>query len=170
MIPDMELSDRVTAFRKKFLSGLNERDEHKKFPHITLQHTFGRPVEIEEEIDPGLQSMGKDFSPFEVSLSGIGHFDKRVIWLKVVDNPVLSELNIRIKKFLLEKMRFTADEVSSDYIPHITLEKKLRKEDFEKCWKIISDEKFEGSFTADSFSLMRHTGVKWNEIRRYVFQ
>jgi len=169
ILPDAAISGQITLFRKTFLAGLNAKDEHKKFPHITLQHTFSRAEEIEKEIDPYLFELGKKSRPFPISLSGTGHFDNRIIYIKVMDQPFLNNLYTEVKKLLIEKLNFASNEVASSFTPHVTLEKKITRQDFQKYWDEIMNIPFEGIFVADSFSLMRHTGVKWEEIRRYEF-
>ena len=167
ILPDAAISGQITLFRKTFLAGLNAKDEHKKFPHITLQHTFSRAEEIEKEIDPYLSQLRKKIKPFSIVLSGTGHFDNRIIYIKVMDQPLLIDLYIEVKKILTEKLNFASNEVASSFTPHVTLEKKITRQDFQKYWDQIKNIPFEGTFVADSFSLMRHTGIKWEEIRRY---
>jgi hypothetical protein len=42
ILPPADVADRIIAFRKKYLQGIQVGDEHKKFPHVTMQHTFHR--------------------------------------------------------------------------------------------------------------------------------
>ena len=167
IIPNTELSEQITLFRKQYLPGINLKDEHKKFPHITLQHTFSRTEEIEEPLTVSITALIKKISPFNVHISGAGHFDKRIIYLKVESNPELTGLHEDIKNMLCGSFGFLQNEVAAAFTPHITLEKKLVMKEFDDCWEKIRDVHFEKSFMADSVSLMRHTGIKWIEARRF---
>jgi 2'-5' RNA ligase len=167
ILPPEDLSGEITSFRKKYLNGLNEKEEHKKFPHITLQHTFSRQEVIEKEIHPYLISLAESFESFEIKLSGIGHFDQRVIFIGVKDNPVLTKLHLDLKNILMTKIGFRQNEVSEKYKPHITLEKKIGKDDFNFHWEKMKDKKFEGKFRCKSFSLMKHNGRIWEEVEKF---
>ena len=170
ILPDDQFASDVIAFRRKYLHGLNPKDEHKKFPHITLQHTFSRADGFEAVIQPHLNSVAGNFQPFEIRVSGIGHFDQRVIFIKVEENHVLLNLHHDLKEMLMTKMNFTSKEVVDEYRPHITLEKKISKADFNFHWSKIRDENFEKKFLCDSFSLMKHNGRVWEEADKYYLQ
>ncbi len=116
---------------------------------------------------PYLQALAKNFHPFEIELSGVGHFDQRVIYIDVVPNAELMNLYGELKNMLLSEMNFSPNEVAPDYHPHITLEKKISKSDFGDYSKKIQDEKFEGKFLCRSFSLMKHNGRIWAEIEKF---
>jgi len=167
IVPGAELSVKITAFRKNYLTGLNPKDEHKKFPHITLQHTFSRGEEIEDKLHPFLLSLAERSHPFEIKLYGSGHFDRRVIFIGIEENPILVKLHDDLKEILLSEIDFDSKEVSVEYHPHITLEKKIKGADFNFYWEKIRDIKFEGVFQCDSFSLMRHNGRIWEEAERF---
>ncbi len=158
------------ALRRNYLPGVNLRDEHKKFPHITLQHTFSREEAIERELGNYLHELSHSVSPFPVRLSGIGQFDGRIIHLKAEQSEMLTGLHLGVKSILVNKFQFSAKDVSADFKPHITLEKKLSGEDFNTCWKNTRDVTVNERFIADSFSLLRHTGVKWNVIENYLLK
>jgi len=165
--PGFSLASKIISFRKKYLAGLNEKDEHKKFPHITLQHTFSRDEKVEEDLRPHLISLAQNFQPFEINLSGIGHFDHRVIFIGVEDDPVLKKLHLDLKNILTTEIGFGEKEVAVNYKPHITLEKKISKADFDFYWEKIKDEKIEGKFQCKSFSLMKHNGRVWDEYENF---
>jgi len=167
ILPDPSLASEIISFRKKNLDGLNEKDEHKKFPHITLQHTFSRGEGIEEKLHPFLLSLAERYHPFEIKLSAPGHFDRRVIFIGVDYNPALVKMHQDLKEILLTKMNFDSKEVSVEYHPHVTLEKKIKSADFNFYWEKIKDEKFEGKFLCNSFSLMRHNGKVWVEAEKF---
>ncbi len=167
VIPGPDLTDRITALRKTFLPGVNIRDDHKKFPHITLQHTFSRSEIIEKDLGSYLNELARTLKPYTVKLSGVGHFDGRIIYVKVDQSETLNGLYRGVKSILVSKLQFSTKEVSADFKPHVTLEKKIAGEDFNMHWKNIKDVEVNESFIADSFSLLRHTGVKWNVISEF---
>ena len=168
VIPGPDLSERITSLRKTFLPGVNNRDDHKKFPHITLQHTFSRSEIIEKDLGRCLNELARTVKPFPVKLSGVGHFDGRIIYVKVDESETLNGLYRGVKSILVNKFQFSTKEVSADFKPHVTLEKKIAGEDFNMHWKNIKDVEVNERFIADSFSLLRHNGVKWVVIENYL--
>src|SRR4051812_14103389 len=105
IIPDSGTCSEIILFRKRYLQGLNVNDEHKKFPHITLQHTFSRDEGLKNELRPLLQLLSGNVKPFEIFLSGVGHFDYRVIFIGVNENPKLLKLHQNIKNNLLSNLK-----------------------------------------------------------------
>jgi 2'-5' RNA ligase len=108
-------------------------------------------------------------SPFSITTEQVGHFDKSVIYLSVENNPELQNLYDQLKEFLLTQLEFRQEETGNNFKPHITLEKKLSKEDFRKGWEGIKDLSLRTSFEASHFSLMKHNGRNWEERERFEF-
>lgn len=167
ILPAPSLASEITTFRKKHLDGLNDKIEYKKFPHITLQHTFSREEKFESQGRPYLRSLAESFQSFEIKLSGVNHFDRRVLFIEVEENPLLLKLHQDLINVLMDDLKFTAKEVAVNYHPHLTLEKKISKPDFSFYWNKIQDEKFQGEFQCNSFSLMKHNGMVWEETERF---
>src|SRR6185503_5689834 len=167
ILPPSEISRQIDSFRKKILPHVKPKEEHKKFPHVTLQHTFRREPEIEKVFEEKLSVLARGIDPFSVSTNGIGHFDKSVIYISVMPNPDLETLYGNVREFLLKEMQFREEETAKEYKPHITLEKKLSKPEFSEHWENIKLMSLPLTFPVRSLSLMKHNGRSWDELKRF---
>ncbi len=170
IIPPVNISEEINKLRKQLLPDFNVHNEDKKFPHITLQHTFRRSTEIEQLVTYFLNELAQVLKPFEITINNFNHFDNRTLYIAVNKNEPLQNLYQQVKKILVEKLNFPSNHISNNFTPHITLEKKLTKELFTMGWNAIEHLQYKATFTVSSFSLMKHNGIKWEPLHHFNFQ
>ena len=169
IIPPENISDEINKLRKQLLPDFNIHSEHKKFPHITLQHTFRRSPEIEPLLTSYLNELAQTLKPFNVTINNCNHFDSLTLYIAVNNNNPLQNLYKQVKNILVERFNFPSNHISNNFTPHITLEKKLTKELFTKGWNAIEYLQYKATFTVTSFSLMKHNGIKWEPLHHFKF-
>lgn len=126
----------ITFILSKFLEqSLNQIREHfepgvslKIPPHLSVSYPFffSEPI---ENLSTKLSQVEKNFSPIEVTLTGIGVFEKEtqgeIIYAKVYPPEKLNQLFEYIKINVLENVTFDTTIFPSGklpaFIPHITL-------------------------------------------------
>ena len=109
-------------------------------PHVTFQ---GGKSDNLRELKKGFQEIASKMKPFEIGVSGIAHFDKKVIYLKVEKTNSLIELNKLINQFLKSHCTGLLEYFTPEnWIPHITLAiDDLTEENFEKAWNQLKHSK-----------------------------
>ena len=119
---DEELKEKITDVQKQLM----EADAPVKYvePH-NLHFTFKFFGEINEkkheEIVSVVKSKVQNYSPFEMSIKGVGLFPNpryiRVVWLGVGDSGPFSRLQMAMDEDF-QKMGFKKER---SYVPHLTM-------------------------------------------------
>ena len=138
--------------------------------HITLIPPFG----MAETAQPGMQALLEPFAasqqPFSIRLKNFAAFKPRVIYANVLPNPALSTLQTSIEAALLQSGRFPVKKEDRPFHPHITIANRdLQKEDFPLAWQHFQQITYEGSFTADTISLLKHNEHRWEIAASFPF-
>lgn len=109
-------------------------------PHITFQ---GGKSDNLRQLKRSCQEMALKIKPFRIEVSGIAHFDKKVIYLKVERTDSLIKLNKLVNRFLKNHCDDRLEYFTpKNWSPHITLATDdLTKRNFEKAWDELKDSK-----------------------------
>ncbi len=138
-------------------------------PHITLHMPFEWKASDEGELVAALQTFSSMTLAVKVDFSNFGCFPPRVIFIQVISTMELTALQLRLRQFFKNEMGlFNADYKDLPFHPHITVAfRDLKKPAFKKAWEEFKDKKFEGGFSANCISLMKHTEGKWNVSKEF---
>ena len=123
-----QLNKLAFELKKNTLSGrFTLRDNF----HLTLVF-IGETKDMERAIEAMEESIKKlRFSPFTISMEGLGKFkgrDKDIYWVGIKDNPFLNKLNETLT-LELRKSEFNIKE--QEFKPHLTLGRDVKlKKDF----------------------------------------
>ena len=110
----------------------------KQPPHITIKSPF-----YTDKVEPFyqyLKDLSKRIKPFEIKLEGFGHFEKKVIFLNVKENPFLKKLHLKIIKELKEKFDVKPSKLEGKSIKfHSTIAlKDFSEKEFKKIKKYLT--------------------------------
>ncbi len=170
LIPHHDLLDEIRELKEEMKVVTGARDILKSPAHITLQKPFKRELSQECKIISSLKHFCEGESPFKVELDGFGSFPPRVIYIRVGDHRPLENLHSRLKECLINELSFTSPDIMNDIHPHITLTTRyLTREGFNAAWPLFRERIFTESFEADSISLLRHDGKRWEILHRFRF-
>ena len=135
-------------------------------PHITLEAPFRVTSEELALLTPAIDRIADTTQPFELDVSGYGHFRKQVIYLHVVPNQSLSDISQNINK--LRHSSKINDLI--DFTPHITIaHKDLSAIEFDRAWEELEKKEFRASFKSESISVMEHRNGRWEIHSNYRF-
>lgn len=128
--------------------------------HITLVPPVRLKKEQKKLFLNGLEQVAQKHSQFPVELDNFGHFGKRVVFIKVVDNLTLQLLY----RDLLEKpVDYLPQDMSRSFHPHVTLASRdLTSKKFPEVWEEFKNRKYHNSFPAAALTLFRHNGKSWD--------
>lgn len=157
------LQGEITSFKNYFLEKYNCRCALKAPAHTTLIPPFRMEEEPYKMLTDMLRQFNSTIKPFDITLSGFGHFDKRTIFVKPVPNPSLINLynDLRDKLSSLIPM----NEQEKKFNPHITIANRdLKQNDYRQAWEYFKVKTFEREFTCKQISLLK-LGIKWEEER-----
>jgi 2'-5' RNA ligase len=105
-----------------------------------------------------------------VTLKDLDCFAPRVIFIKVVVTPELTQLQHEVKKFCRQELNlFNADYKEVPFHPHLTVAfRDLKKPMFKVAWEEFKSKEFSGEFIADRICLLKHDGKRWNVLRDFL--
>lgn len=131
--------------------------------HITLCFLGNCSKEQEKETIRAMEGIQE--KRFEIALSGISHFGKKVVFIKVTNGK--KELE-SVSNFLSERMPFA----SKNFHAHLTIarNKKMPAKEFGKELQRLSQKRFEERFTLKSIDLMQSGLSPKGPVYRKVFE
>lgn len=130
--------------------------------HITLHMPFQWKEEKENILIEKLREF-KTPTEFEIQLKNYSGFEPRVLFIDVVKNNLLEELQKNLVQHV--KLNFYIFNQADDmrgFHPHVTIAfRDLKKELYYKAIKEYQKKTFEAEFICKSFCLLKHTGKHW---------
>lgn len=111
-------------------------------PHIAFQ---GNKTDNLVQFTRDFQEMVSKTKPFGIEVSGVGHFNREVIYLRVKKTSGLIRINKQINQFVQDRCEdLFPYHTPEDWIPHITLAMDdLTEQNFEKAWAEFTNSKIE---------------------------
>jgi 2'-5' RNA ligase len=138
--------------------------------HITLHMPFSWEEEKEEKLLNELAVFKFDRS-FKIQLKDFDCFEPRVVFLNVLDNETLFELQKKLVKHALQKLQlFNQSEDMRGFHPHVTVAfRDLKKPVFYKLWEKYCEETFSAEFECSSLCLLKHHDQNWEVYKEFSF-
>lgn len=171
LIPPSEIRERVHALKLEMKERFNAKHALKAPVHITLQMPFRMDDEGESTTIKHLERFASGQKPFSIVLNGFDAFEPRVIFVKIENQRPIKELHQRLKRVLIENLDFPQNRVINELHPHLTIATRdLTESNFYTAWSEFKNRPFEGSFRADSISLLKHNGKNWDIYKTFPFQ
>ena len=168
VLPPDEIQKEVTGFKEYALRKFNSGHALKSPPHITLQSPFRWSLKKIKSLKNELSEFANIQKPFSVELENWDHFSDRVIFLDVLPNPDLTDLQVSLAGRLFKNLRLKKD--TRPFHPHMTVaHKDLKTHYFPKAWAHFSNMKYNRKFEVEEIVLLRHDGQKWENFERFGF-
>lgn len=129
--------------------------EYKSFPHITLKHDFeGKNI---REIENLLEALCLKYSATEIKIKGVGTFNRKVIFLKVVKTKLLEEIYFGLFN-ALESVKWLSWESyeKGNFFPHITAAyRQLNEENFDQILEYIRNKRIGFDLSFDNIAITK---------------
>lgn len=162
VIPPEEIRVEIQHLKEEIRERFGAEHALKLPAHITLIPPFKIKEDRELQLLQALEIFAVTRNPFHIWLSGFGHFDSRVLYVKVEEKQKLIDLQRELKKNLSAIPEISDDR---DFHPHITLATRdLHEAVFPEARKFLSSRDYESRFEVSSISLLKHEGQNWETI------
>jgi len=139
--------------------------------HITMVPPFRMNQESEDDLIQSINEFSKTQTNFSIQLNGFSNFKTRVIFVDVVQNEKLSDLNNSLLHFLSTADKFPLIKDVMAFHPHIAIATRdLHKKLFFEAWKYFKEKKYNAEWNAESISLLRHNKRNWDVINTSQFK
>jgi len=135
-------------------------------PNITFQ---GGKIDNLKELKKDFEILIKKIKPFEIEINGLGHFNKKVIYLKVKKTKELININKLINQFLRSySSELFEYYVPKNWIPHITLAMDdLTEKNFKKAWFELKKQKWNFKQQIHNICIVKWYPNKIRIIKKY---
>jgi 2'-5' RNA ligase len=133
--------------------------------HITLIPPFWLDERKEKKLQETLQTFANDMYELEIQLDGFSKFGKRVLFIRVQENPGLNKIKSQAENHFARSFGDVIEKEDKPFHPHITIASRdLKPGDFEKAWQHFENKIFKENFRSKTISLLKLTAGKWKVI------
>lgn len=155
--------------RRDVLEKFNAKSS--KLPaHITVKAPFEYGKDI-DELESTIERFCNENKKVRYNIIGYGFFDKRAIYMKVIDNEELRDLH---KNFIesINKINYInfGNHEGAEAIFHITIASKKIRDKFNEIWKYVNESycSFEAEF--NNISIFKWEENTWKLYKKYNFR
>ena len=150
------------------------RDHHgsrtalKSPSHITLVPPFWWPSEKLETMAEHARAFRFDIPGLDIRLNGLGHFGKRVVYLRVEENAALAMLRENFTRHMKPVLGSLLKADSHAFTPHVTIATRdLTPASFADTWARFEHRAFEATMSLRQISLLRLQNAQWAVGRQF---
>ncbi|HLU89559.1 MAG TPA: RNA 2',3'-cyclic phosphodiesterase [Cyclobacteriaceae bacterium] len=169
IVPEGEIQEKVTEIKHLLKETFNLKYALKSPAHITLKMPFSWDENRESRLLGRLSHFFSQELPFELTLSGIGRFGRKVIYVKVCDQEKLRQLQKNLGLFCRTRLQLDAELSDHRYQPHMTLAYKDTKEKFfEDYLRFIKGKVPAFSMAVRDVALLKRENRRWYVCHRFA--
>lgn len=166
VIPE-PLQTRIEEIKQMLFKNYNLNGALRSPAHITLHRPFEWKVEKENILIEKLRTFRFD-EGFNLRLKDFGFFDPRVIYISILHEQLLFDLQQNLKNFAKKELKLL-NEVNDlrGFHPHVTIAfRDLKKAMFYEVQNEFKEKRFEGKFGYEGFSLLK-LDKRWEVINLF---
>jgi 2'-5' RNA ligase len=169
LIPQSDVCEAITNFKKDFAVRFNSKKALKVIPHITLKAPFKLSAKEHDALIEWFNNLKFDIPAFTIELKKFGAFHNKrnpVIFVQPVMNLYLHSIQKEILNNF--KLQYPKEFQNHDlhFNPHITIAyRDLDYESFTRAWKEYSVKAYNASFKVNTVYLLQH-GATWQVIHK----
>jgi 2'-5' RNA ligase len=169
IMPPPPIAERAHAWKEHFNRTFNSKAALNSPPHITLHMPFEWKTDKEPNLRSCLQSFAQTQNKFDVELDAFECFAPRVIYIRVIENAELNQLQNALARFCKTSLKlFNANRLNQPYHPHLTVAfRDLKKPLFPEAWASVKDLSFSARFTCSTLVLLKREGKQWHPIENF---
>ena len=171
IIPGEPLFSTISSMKESFVKDYNSKASLRSPPHVTLHMPFKLSPEKIEKLKRRLEETLHNFPSFNLKLFNYGSFPPKVIFIKIVECELLTNLHKIIRRVMQNEFNLrNQDYKNQGFHPHITVAfRDLKKQEFNKAWERFSAKNFEAEFKCNSVFLLKHNGKIWEKYCEITF-
>src|SRR5690606_17528342 len=169
IVPEGEIQEKVTEIKHLLKGTFNLNYALKSPAHITLKMPFSWDENRESRLLGRLSHFFSQELPFELTLSGIGRFGRKVIYVKVCDQEKLRQLQKNLGLFCRTRLQLDAEISDHMYQPDMTLAYKDSKEkSFEDYRRLIKGIVPAFWMAVGGVALLKRENRRWYVCHRFA--
>jgi len=141
-------------------------------PHITLEPPFRLALDETSHLKNILHEFFSEKYNFAIELRGFGAFRHDVVFIEVVPNLALLEMQASLSRFLRDKERLIHEpQFHEGFTPHLTIANRDVKEfQFRALWHEFNTRKFYAQWDVKTITLLRHNNKNWEQHAEFALR
>ena len=162
IVPSGDIQEKATQLKYEVRERFNAKYALKSPAHVTLKMPFRWNESKEDKLKMKLSQFFKEQQPFQLVFKGIGRFGRRVIYIRVEQQPLLLELQDRLSQFCKRELKLIQEFSDTSYHPHMTLtHKDLKDSLFDDCLAYLKEKGFYEGVEVGEIALLKRGEKKW---------
>lgn len=163
IVPPKAIQDRITELKMEVAERFNSKHALNAPPHITLHMPFKWKEKKLDQLKEAVQTINEELTPFGVTLKDFDFFEPRVVFVDVVENESLNQLQKRVINTCRKELKLdNANYKDRPFHPHVTIAfRDLKKAMFYEARDYFVGKEFNQTFSVSELSLLKHDGGKW---------
>lgn len=170
IVPPEPLLSEIQDIKQSIFEKYNTKGALRSQGHITMHMPFSWEERKEQKLIASLDSFQFD-KEFEITLNGFSCFEPRVIFINVIVNELLFQLQNELVNHAKKNLQlFNQSDDMRGFHPHITIAfRDLKKAMFYKVWKEYESKKLNTTFNCNSFCLLKQIDDRWETYKEFKF-
>ena len=164
IVPPVKIQEEVTQLKVLMAERFNSKHALKSPPHVTLHMPFKWKASKLDALYETIEKINAELELFQLELNGFAFFEPRVVYVDVVDNEPLAELQKVVVDVCRKSLKLeNANYKNRPFKPHMTIGfRDLRKPDFYEAKEYFKRREFDAKFEVSQVRLLKYDGSKWN--------
>jgi 2'-5' RNA ligase len=151
---DEKIKHEITAIKTNFGKEFKSLHALNSIPHLTLCQ-FVSTLNLEEKMLNELESVSEKSNSFNLILNNFSGFRPHTIYIQIDNKPDFVELVKAIKTNVKIPIKTKYGKAGFSFTPHITIAKKLSKDQYELGLNKYSQNTYHADFIAKKMVLLR---------------
>lgn len=166
IVPPQEIQNQITGLKKLVADKFGSKHALNAPPHITLHMPFKWKDKKRDQLLETIKVINEQVDAFEVELKGFDFFEPRVVFVNVLENEMLNELQKAVISICRKELKLSnANYKDRSFHPHVTIAfRDLKKPMFYAAKEYFEKQEFNEKFNVNEVSLLKHDGGKWNVV------
>ena len=170
LVPPPEILQRAHQIKLLIQEQFGIKYALKSPPHVTLKMPFNYNEAKESVLEAKLGDFLKGQKPLELTISGVGTFGQRVIFLGIEKTPELIELQSSLKVFCKRKLNLVDELSDRNYHPHLTVAfKDIKPTHFLEVLDLVEKKNISTSWLVKNLTLLKRVDHQWAEYNTFPF-
>jgi len=165
-IPPTEIQEEITSLKHIVSKRFGSKHALRSPPHITLHMPFKWKDKKIDALYEVIQELNDQLKPFDIALKGFDFFVPRVVFINVIENERLTELQAKTVDHCRKQLKLeNANYKNRPFPPHVTIGfRDLRKNAFYEARDYFQNQEASFNFLVDRIFLLKHNGQQWEVV------
>lgn len=172
LLPPLTVQTVANEIKQYFAEHYHSKAAQKSPPHVTLQPPFDWQIESLSQLSEFLTQFAQNHASIPMTLDGFAAFKPRVIYINVLRNSELLDLQQQLMSGLETCLNIVhLPSKTRLFKPHLTVAfRDLKKSYFYQAWDEFKDRNLHFEFTVSQLTLLIHNGRQWEIFQEFSFK